>query len=522
MGGTSSQSTNSVLWTSPGRPGMRGARFLILVALLFAGTGPHAQAGSESNPEVQDPQGDVTEDFTALSSGALARVLDVTAQWVHQDPDGNFWASTKVASLAEVEQLTETADFSASYALAVQAGLANGKSYQVHASIGGTRYGNPPEWRCSVLNRGTDEWKETMGYIDLDRGVMHVRLTDDAAQALRDAGGRGSLSGQAWGSTTESGRPQSSDWTAGTVPYVLAADQPAPAPNAGLTPCGLTPARAAPAQAGFEDLGDVQLPDPADDVVRGDGSKEPVHDDLARSMDLLAVSYTRDPDGGYWGHIRIADLRPVPSLAAEDFYSAQYASTLVLGDAPANGRNGYEIRASVGGSHYSRPAGSWTCGGHDQATGKWPATSGLVDIERGVLHIKLAPEPAERLDAGLNAHSLDGTAWATTTQAGPQTNDWTRSRVTFKGSDLPVSPAPSGPGLQPCGEDADDAASDGPSPPARPAPPAPYSASWWQPAKDGAQEGPATTASPAGERTTPAVAGTVLAVLLLALACRRR
>ena len=526
----SSHPTGNVILRLRRCGGMRLVLVAATVAILLCGLALvpiPASAGTESNPEIRDPPGDVTSDFTTPTSGALAKVLDVTAQWLSRDADGHLWAHTKLTSLAELADLQKMPAFSAQYAFVVQAGLTQGTLYQVHASIGGTEYGDPPAWRCAVEDRDTQAWTETLGYVDVPNGVIHVRLTDEAAKAIAAAGGSGSLSGQAWGSTDESGRPQSDDWTSGTLPYLLALDAVQASPDStGLLPCGLAsvaPLPPVPATPGNSDLGDVQVPDPADDVVRGDGGKEPVHDDLARSLDLLAVSYTRDPDGGYWGHIRLADLTPVASLAAaERHYSAQYAATFSFGDVPDDGRNAFELRADTGGSDYTHPAGAWRCNSHDEAADTWPETIGFVDVGRGILHIKVPDKPAKLLASGSEAHGLSASSWASTAQSSrPQTDDWAQSKVTFKGNDLPVQPAPSGDGLTPCGKGQPQPAGGETGGQGRTGSAAEKSAA--RPGSDPGQPDASAGLQPAqAARTASAPAGLLLAGLLVALARRRR
>lgn len=389
-------------------------------------------------PEVRDPAGDVLRGFTALANDDLAQALDVLQAWVTKGTDGSVWSHVQVADLRVVPTLAKTPSFSAQYAFSFAADAA----YQVHASVSGHDGG---QWDCSVLDGSTDEWTDTEGYVDTEGGVVHVRFSDAAAQAFRAESVLPPFSGQAWGNL-EADDEQTHDEFTGVLPYVHAADpEQAPFDGSGLVPCGLAPEASVPGDSG---MGNLQVRDRGGDVERGDGDKEPAHDALADALDILAVSYTRDPEGNYWGHMRLADLTGVAQLATNPDLSLQYAGAFSFSERPRD----YEFRANVGGSDFSNPAGHWDCSIHDEVAETWTAATGYIDVPRGIIHVMFNGEAAQRLASGAKGHSLDASAWGSDTESGrPQTNDRAESGAMVRGPDLPVVPLPAE-GLTPCGD----------------------------------------------------------------------
>jgi len=425
---------------------MRGVALASVLLALAAAVAavPAATAGTQQHPEISDPTGDVTRGGASVDD-TLAQSLDLEAVWVSHDAHGAVWANIEVADLTHVADLAATPSFSDQYAFVFTA--SSGETYQVSVLVGGADYGGPRHWDCQVETRSTQAWAPTLGYVDVAGGVIHERLTDTAAAAIL-AGPATSLSAQAWGSLADKD-PQTDDWASGVLPYTETLDPSQDAPDgAGLVPCGLAPDPPVPTASGAVGMGsDEQVSDPPGDVVRGDQDKEPVHDAMADALDLLGLSFTRDPDGHYWAHMRLANLTPVAQLAQQPDLSLQYAAVLSL----SSSQRDFQVSAITGGSRYANPAGSWRCTVEDLADGSWTETYGYVDVAHGIVHVRLTDAMAARFDTGAPAHDLGAQSWGSNASSSrPQTDDWAQSKATFKGPSLTVTRAPSG-DLQPCG-----------------------------------------------------------------------
>ena len=462
--------------------------------LLLAAALPSVSAGTESMPEIRDVRGDVTRDGASVSD-ALAQALDLTAVWYTKSASGASWVHFAVAGLPGVPELIQEPWMSLQYGAVFTAG-GSGPTYQVSAGTGGTNM-TDSGWSCQVQARETDTWSDTLGYIDLAGGRLHIRLTDQASQDLASANLATDLSAQAWGSSDKDARPQTSDWASSYLPYLPSLEDAQAEPDGtGLLPCGTAPLpemALTPGLPGPAGLGDLQVADPANDVER---DNKPVSDALARSLDIIGISFTRDAEGAYWSHTQIADLANNQVMASTHDLSLQYATYFALGPDTRS----YQFSAVTGGERYARPEGSWRCSVQDLATETWTETYGSIDVARGLIHLKLPNGPADRLAAGEKAHTIGGQAWGSNSTDGrPQTNDWAQSKATFRGPDLAMTPAPSGGGLTACG--------DAPAPPA--------GADSAAAAAAGASSGVARTLS------MPVAALTLLLLLGLALARRR-
>jgi hypothetical protein len=439
--------------------------------------------------QLSDPAGDATVNDQP-ARGDLANALDMTAVWYDATPAGDVWAHIKVASLRGLGNVVSNKHASLQYAAGFGFGSGN-REFEARADTGGSDYSQPSgSWDCQVHDVQADIWPQTLGYIDLQNGTLHIQLTGRAATELADGKTATTLDAQAWGSLTSDGS-QTDDWGSSKATFAKASLPIVAAPsNPALVPCGDSPALGPQPAFGADH---PQVPDDRGDVMRDD---QPVDDALAHAMDITGIWFTRDASGAYWSHMSIADLAHLDGLRSNAEASLQYATTFAFGSADRS----YQVSATTGGSNYAAN-GEWRCAVEDTATDKWTETYGYIDAARGQIHVRLPSAPTQDLASGEKAHHLGGQAWASLHRGDPQTGDWAQSHTTFIGPELPVTAPPSGSELIACG--------DAPAPDASPAA-APLQA----------ERGPA---APAGtSRATPEAGTLLLLGLVFAIARRRR